>query len=419
MSGEKKNGRGLFYNKLFLQILSLAIAVLLWLVVVININPSSQHRVSGVSITFSENEPYLTSLGLHIVGNSSKTVSITLSGPRYLIGRYKASDFNVVPNYSGIGKTGTYTVPLVATMNTPDNRVHIVQVNPASINVRFDTLLTKTLAVQPVIPGNYKVPKGYLLQTLQAVPATVTVSGPTSELEQVTGAQANVSIKEGVTQTTQVTSEVSLVDGSGKEVDQSHMQLSSNTVQVTVPILKTADAAFTVNFSNLPDGFDAANLTYTVTPGKLSVAGDKDKVDGLQSISLGTIDFSTLGLDTSETLVVPDLDGLMNRDNVTSAVVAVHLRNIAQKTVSTKTFAFVNVPQNRSARVLTSVLTGIRLFGPSAGIGSVNAVTGVIDVSKADNATGQFELPVTFTVPGQSGFWVQGSYQVVVEVSKK
>lgn len=418
MSG-KKNGRGLFYNKVFLRVLSLALAVLLWLVVVLHVSPNSQHRVSGVAITFSENEPYLTSLGLHIVGNSSKTVSITLSGPRYLIGRYQADDFSVVPNYSGIGKTGTYTVPLVATMNSPDNRVHIVQVNPASISVRFDTLLTKTLSVQPVMPGNYKVPKGYLLQTLQAVPATVTVSGPTSELKQVTGAVANVSIREGATQTTQVTSEVSLVDASGKEVDQSHMQLSSNTVQVTVPILKTAAAALTVGFSNLPDGFDASNLTYTVTPAKISVAGDKDKVDGLQSIALGTIDFSTLGIDTNETLAVPDLDGLMNRDNITSAVVSIHLHNIAQKTVSAKTFTFVNVPQNRSARVLTSVLTGVRLFGPSASIGSVNAVTGVIDVSKADNATGQFELPVTFTVPGHTGFWVQGSYQAVVEVSKK
>jgi YbbR domain-containing protein len=414
---EKQRFTRILYNDNFVKIFSIVAAVLFWFIVVINVSPDYKGTIFNVKVNINENASALTTLGLHAVDESSETVNISVSGPRNVIGHLSASDFTVTPSIGMISKAGSYKLELNAALKSPDNRVTITKVDPSYITVRFDTMQTKNLPVIVKVQDN-NVPNGYLMQSAVSNPAQITVSGPSSELSQVTKAVTYVKIGDDKTKTTVVSSSVVLLNDKDEQLVLNHVQLSTSTVEVTVPILKTKDTVLKVGFSNLPAGFDAANIAYTVTPNTIAIAGEAEKIDSISEISLGNIDFTTLDLITTKTLDIPELDGIMNVENVTSANVSIQLKNISSRVMTTGTFRILNEPSGYKVTQKTKQITNIKLFGPSSGIESVTALTAVIDMSGVQSGTGQYEVPVTFEVPGKSGYWVPGSYKAVVNVSK-
>jgi YbbR domain-containing protein len=409
--------RKILYNDNLIRIFSLVAAVLFWFIVVINVSPDSKRTVAGVAVSVDENSSAIASLGLHVVDKSSSKVSISVTGSRNVIGKLSSSDFAVTPNLGVISKAGSYNLELSAVLKSPDNRVRITKINPAYITVRFDTLVTKTLPVVVKVEDG-GVPAGYLMQTAVSNPTQITVSGPTSELSQVSKAVAYVNAGSKNTETTVVKSDVVLLDANSKQLTLDNVQLSNSSVEVTVPILKTRDVALTAGFTKVPKGFDTSNIVCKFTPATISLAGEKSKIDSTSEISLGKIDFTKLGLLTVQTLSIPDLDGLMNVENISSASVSIQLKNTATRTMNTTTFAILNQPSGYKVTNKTKQITGIKLFGPSSDLAKVTSIIAIIDMSGVQSGTGQYEVPVAFDVPGKAGYWVTGTYNAVVKVSK-
>lgn len=417
MNDKPSFSRRILYNDNLLKILSLVAAVIFWFIVVINVSPDYKHTFYGVAVGIDENSATLTSLGLHVVEKSPSAVSVVVTGPRNVIGALTADDFTVAPNISDISKAGSYELELTASLKVPDNRIKITKVNPANITVNFDTMVTKTLPVKVKVEES-NVPDGYLMQTAQASPTEITLSGPTTELSQVSKAVAYVKVDDGATKTTVIKSDIVLLDSKDKELKLGHVQLSASAVQVTVPIMKTRDVKLKANFTNVPDGFDTSNIVYTVSPSTISLAGDEDKIDAMSGISLGDIDFTKLDLSTTQTLDIPVAEGIVNIENVTSAKVTVQLKNTSTRVMSTGTFTISNKPSGYTVTNETKNITNIKIFGPSSDIANVTGITAVIDMSAVQSGTGQYEVPVTFKVPGKTGYWVTGTYNAVVQVTK-
>lgn len=413
-----KISKNLLYNDNLMKIFSLLIAILFWFIVVINVSPDYKRTLLGVQVNFTQNNSVLTSVGLHIVDKSATRVSIEVSGPRNIIGRLDSDDIVVTPVISDITKKGKYNVELNAALKSPDNRIRITKINPSYININLDTVIAKTLPVEVQVK-NYTVPDGYLMQTAQTDPDQITVSGPTSELSKVTKAVAYVNIKNGTAKTTTYTSDIVLLGADGKQLDLDHMQLSNNNVQVTIPILKTANVPLAVNFTNVPAGFSTSNISSTFSPSSITIAGDEDKVNSISEISLGNIDFTKLNITNKLTLNVPSIDGIVNVGNVTKVNVAVTLKNTSSRLISTGNFSVINVPTGYKVKNKTDQLYNIRLFGPASDIGNISDVTAIINMSGAPNGTGQFEVPVSFEIQGKSGFWITGNYTAIVYVSKQ
>ncbi len=412
-----KFSKNIIYNNNFLKIISLLAAILFWFIVVINVSPDYKRTITGVPVTVNENATSLSSVGLHVVDKSVSAVSVTVTGPRYIIGRLNPDDFTVSPNLSDIAKTGTYNLELGASLNLPDNRIRITNISTNYLSIHFDTVMTKTLPITVKVQDD-KVPDGYLMQTATANPANITVKGPTTEISKVNQAVVNINISGNTTKTTSDKCSVELLDASGKKLNIDHMQLSCQNTQVTVPILKEESLPLVVGFTNVPEGFNTTNITFSIDPKTLTVAGEESQIDAISQISLGDIDFSILDITSTQQINIPDLAGLMNVGNVSSANVTVTLNNTASATLNTKTFSVINVPTGYTVTVKTKQINGIKLLGPASDISSVKSVTAVIDMSKMQSGTGQYQMPVSFEVPGKTGYWVKGSYTAVVDVVK-
>ena len=79
----KKTLNGLFENNLFVLILSLFIAVIIWLLVVINVSPQTTRVIKGVKVTIDQTVP--SQFGLEVFGESEFTVDVTVKGKKYQI----------------------------------------------------------------------------------------------------------------------------------------------------------------------------------------------------------------------------------------------------------------------------------------------------------------------------------------------
>lgn len=417
MSNKPSVTRKILYNDNILRIISLVAAVLFWFIVVMSISPDYKRTIYNVPVTIDENTSALTSLGLHVVNKNPKSISVQVSGPRNLIGALTSADFVVTPNLSEVTKTGSYEIEVSAALKVPDNRVKISNVDPVKITVKFDTMVTKTIPIEISVEGG-NVPEGYLMQTAVSNPSEITVSGPTSELSAVSRATVTVKVKDGAKKTSISKCDVVLLNASGEEVKNEHILKSADSVDVTVPILKTKTVPLKVSFENVPADVDSTKVKYTISPAQILIAGDEDTVNKMNEIVIGSINFAELDLNTTKIIEIPSVDGIKNVDNVTSAKVNITLTGIDTKTVDVTDFKIINTDDSYKYSAQTKKITGVKLFGPSDEVGSVTNLTSIVDMKSVQSSTGQHELPVTFEVPGKKGFWVSGSYNVVVNIKR-
>lgn len=405
----------LMNNVLFLRIFSVAAAFVLWFIIVVSVSPDYSRTISGVPVTLDTKSGFLADAGLGLVDKLSQKVSISVSGPRTIIGKLDTSDFTVTPDVTPVTKSGTYSLQLNAALKTPDSQVHIRSVSPSRIAMEFDTVSSKTLPVTVKVQ-NGKVADGYVMETTTASPKEVVVSGPSAEVGQVSEVRAEINTGNGVNTTFKAKADLKLISASGAELDRNHVKLSVNTVTVTVPVFKTSTTPVNVHFSNLPEGFDTKNLQYTITPSELHIAGPTKEINALNQVDLGAIDFRTLSLANQISMPIKLTGTLQNLDNLSSATVNINLLDTVNQAVDTQNIQVLNTPSGYRVQLRTQQINGIQLFGPAAQMAAPPSVSATINMATALNGIGQYVVPVNIITP--SGFWTTGKYMAVIQVSK-
>jgi YbbR domain-containing protein len=401
-------------NRKYLMLMSLVIAFLFWFLVVATISPDSTRTIYGVPITVNEDDGFLSTAGLHVIEESSAKISVDVSGPRYIIGKLSASDLTVTPDVSKVTKSGKYTLTLNASMRQPNPKVSISKVHPSTVQIKFDKLVSKNVTVDVKL-SNSKVADGYILESATVNPKQVVITGPADEVSQVSRAVANVTVDNNANTTVVSKTTVKLYDSKGNQLDLKNIKTANLNVTVTVPILKLkTQVPLTVDFTNIPAGFDKSNIKYSISPSSISIAGEDKFVSAVSSIKLDSIDFNTLDVTSTVTSNINIPTSVTSVDNDSTATVSVTLQNTSTKTISTSDIKITNVPKGYTARVRTSTLNNIKLFGPSSDIGNVTSVTATVDMSAINVIEGTYEAPVTITVPGKTGYWVTSKYYVTI-----
>ncbi len=160
------------WNNFGLKLLSLALAIGLWLVVARD--PVAEVAVE-VPIEFS-NMP----LNLEISSETIPRVQIRLSGPQRLVRRLQPSDV-----YYGLDlgtvKAGERTFDLITTQVHKPSGIQVEQVIPSQFHVAFDVRETRQVQVKPPVVGA----SGY---RIEVEPSRITISGPQKRVAAVEAA---------------------------------------------------------------------------------------------------------------------------------------------------------------------------------------------------------------------------------------
>ena len=290
--------------------------------------------------------------------------------------------------------------------------------SPRTIEVVFDEVSEKTLAIT-VDASAVSVAEGYMLNRSAAVPAEITLRGPTSELDQIASVVATVSSDAELSDTTTVPATLELRDENGEVYTPEYTTMDSETANVTLTVYQVRELPLVVDFIGTPTNFDTGSLRYTLSQDTLRVAGPARTISALEELTVTNFDLSQefeLGRDYQRLVELPS--GIVSLDGVTSVTLSFDTSDMGSTTLNISNISAINVPSNYEVEILSSMVSGVTLYGPAEEVEALSAdsVVAQIDCQSVNLTVGQQTIPVTIQIPSSSRIFATGSYTVQCEV---
>lgn len=418
---KKDKDKTLLDDRRFSIPLSILLAVALWMVVTMVINPNQSTTLYNVPVDFTYNSTSYTSKGLDIVNNPQKSVSLKLEGNGYDLSGLKSEDFVVYPDYTSVNGPGEVTLPLRVMVRDSSSQVKASVNKDERVTVVFDSIEEKTFPVQ-VQASDLTIADGFILQGTVASPSTVTVHGPASEVDDIDRIVARVepsSDLQNMSESKIKTVTLEPQDAEGKPLTLQYTTLDTNVVDVTINIYQTKELPLAVNFINVPEGFDLNNLKYTLSQETMVVSGKPETLEGLNELAVSDFDLSTFELDKSYSLTVNLPKGVESKNNVKNITLSFDTTGLTSRTLNVSNIRTINTPDNYDVEVKDTRVTNVTLIGPKDELEALSpsSVVATVDMSQSQVAEGTESLSAAISVPSSSTIFAVGSYSVECSIT--
>lgn len=408
----------LFQNNLFVFILSLFISIVIWLLVVINVSPLTTREIKDVKVTIDQTVP--SQFGLEVFGESEFFVDVTVKGKKYQIspGTLSAEDIVVTAVTTNVDSAGFRTLQLRAEPAEDNAAYTISDVSSKTIDVYFDTAKTIDIVIEPeiVTDGFPVVETGYSCGDISLSESTVTISGPSTQINRIEKVVARHVLYESLIANMSVVTEILPVDDKGNS-DFEYLSMSVDSVVLAIPVLRVKEVDTAVTFKNAPNEFAVNPLSYTVSPSKAEFNIFVDDYEKTTQYSVGVIDFRYLSptnniftFDTENTSLVDS-----KLDEIT---VEVDMTGFSQEYMSVpEENITINDPYSFGYNV-SEFSNSVVIVGTEEELKNITAdkIFVEIDLSQVDVYEGEtVVVPAMVTVESDT-CWVYGTFNVEVSL---
>ncbi len=424
----------LFYNNKYLIVFSFVAAIILWAVVVMEFSPETTYVIKNVPVTISVENTTAERLDLMPFTDKDFKVDVTIRGKRYAINKKELlpTDITVTANLNSVNGVGTHTLQLIAVKNDRSADYEIISLSQEEISVFFDIYkeIEIDLKTKPLPSG--LIPEGYYSSGAVPSPKTVLVGGATTEIDKIDKENIYAKIdpreldeKGVIEETTHFKSKVDLVDAYGNVLNFVKIK-DATSLMLVVPVMKKAEFATDVEFSNTPDDYQNKYITsYTIDPPTLNVYAASDVVSSLKEITIGTIDFSQLkeGKNVFTFSKEEISTNITVADDIEDVTVTVIVSNVSSKTVniSKSQISFPGKPEGYDIRLVegSSTINGITIYGPEDEISKVtgDSVYATVNLSNFNEEAGRKTVVVDISI-NNNNCWVYGVYELPIDVIK-
>lgn len=397
-------------------LLSVFLAVILWLYVRAEKDPVSDARIRNIPVQITGSS-VLSSKGLTVAGLSSDRVSTTLQAPASVLSDISRKNITATIDVSRIDEAGEHTLSynIVLPTNVNTDGVVIQEKAPETITVTVEKLYTSTLPVEFRFEGS--VAKGYQAGTPTIDPVNVTISGAVEQVNRVARAVVVLEAKDLKEQYTGDLP-IRLLDANGDELKDLEVELSSKTAYVVYPIVVVKEIPLTVNII-AGGGATQENISEPlIVPSKITVAGTQEDIDHLTEISLGSIDLSKV-VGTSNFTFTIDLDpSLENVTGITEAKVTVTVSGLETRSFEVGNIKLQNIPRGYSAKADTEAKT-VYVRGTADELAMIDSSQlRIVADLKEVTGSGTYTIPVRVYLDAGTEVGVIGDYSIVVSVTR-
>lgn len=405
-------------SRTVLIIISCLASIILWLYVESVENIDADRTISGIPLNYLGEADILADRQLIVMNKDAQTVDLTIYGKRRDVYAINREDINVSVDLTDIRSTGTvdrvYDVSFSGNVNSQD--IYILDKSPAYVTVEIDRMSSRQIEVRS--ESNITVAENYMAEPLVFDPAQITVSGPEELISRIDHAHVVVE-RENLSRTVTSSLGYTLVDEEGAEVDMTNLSVSTERVDVTIPIVMYKDVVLTAELIE-GGGATTADAVVKIEPASITLSGDAELLSGLNQISLTSVDLASFDESMSGTYSIPIPNGLTNLSGTTEASVNVSLKNLAIKRIVASNIEFINVSEGYEATKVTQYLD-VRVRGPQAIVDLINAynIRIVGDLSQYGQAAGRYAVEAKVYIDGYSDAGVVGEYTVVVSLEEK
>lgn len=400
-------------NKFTLKILSLAFAVLIWLIVRNVQDPVIVQTFYDIPVTLV-NESYLSNnMKIPLLIDGDDTVKVRIKAEESVIKELKKEDIVAQADMTQIYMDATpKMVPVEVTCKgiADDN----ITVTPRNIQVDIEnqTSVEKTIAVNT---GDTTPDKDYEVGSLQANPEKVTISGPESIINKIDKVVAKIDVTGMKESNVELDSELKIYDKNQDELSEKQLSylnlagVQDNKIKIQAQFWKVQkNVKIGSEYSGSPQyGYEVDSVS--VVPETLSLAGTDEALQKLAvegntlTIPASYIDVSGKDSDFDVKVDISELlpENMKLARDINSTVIAtvkILPYNSRDYEVSPTQIKVENKPENMNYKFEPDKIVA-RIKAKEEDLDNLKTDDIQMKIDLKDAKAGENTLPVTVTLP--------------------
>lgn len=273
-------------NNLGLKLLSVILALIIWLMIMFNQDPEVTRTINDVPVLKEHVEEALTSKGYGYTVESSELVNIKVSGARSVVDSLTADDFRATADFNTINSKSQVAIEVICLSDAKDNL--IFEPNTDRMLIKEEPMDEKEVTLDVKTVGSVK--ENYYLEAAKTEAVRVVVKGSETYVAKVKEVLTEVNV-EDMWKTYSDRYELYAVDADGQRIDSNMVSFYINnsqvkTTTVNVTIYEKKEIPVYVDITNKPfDGYYCPDTVITTMPETITIAGlekNLEKIDELR-----------------------------------------------------------------------------------------------------------------------------------------
>lgn len=401
-------------DNLFLRILAVMVAVLVWIIVVNVSDPIIESTYSGVQVEILNGDLISRQNQTYEIMDGSNTISVTITAKRSINDLLGKENIKATADMQELNEEeGTIRIRLET--NKYNDKIESIKTKTDVIEVEIEDLLKRQLSITPVING--EPVEGYITGDVTLDQNVVTVQGPESIVSQIDHAAVEASVA-GMSGSISTTSLIRYYDKDGNQMDASRLTGNINTVSIKVELLATKNLSLKFNTMGTPAENHGLSGEITADIEEVMVAGRVNTLVGLANINIPASAIDVEGKKENFTVVLdlnkylPDNVRLADENFDGKISVTVGIAPMETKTVaiprSRFTITGLNDEDQRASLTETEDTINVTFKGMPADLDAMetDSLTGIVSIGnymeKRNMTTireGVYDIPVEFELP--------------------
>ncbi len=263
-----------------LKVISVLAAICIWIYIAIVMDPPLEVTVRDLPIQFVGQDS-LSARDLAVISKSATTVTVKVKGSRKKMGNYDMKTIIAKTDVSTVSEPGVFGLPVEVVV--PFENQGISSQSLYAVDVKVEKVTERNIGIEVRTTGS--LAQNYMAGDIIREPASVTVRGPESAVEQISKAVVTLDYK-GADVDIDNKLPITYFGEDNKELIATGpilKRIKPNVTEIDIhcPVLKIYEVPPIAYFGDqtLPEDFD-----YKIEPSELYIYGDDPKVSKTEEI---------------------------------------------------------------------------------------------------------------------------------------
>ncbi|BCN29778.1 CdaR family protein [Anaeromicropila herbilytica] len=383
-------------KNLGMKILSFAIALVCWIVIINIDDPVITRTFPGIPVDII-NEDSINSLNQVYEVKEGDVVNVTIKGKKSVIDSLTTADIKAEADLSKLSKVNAVPIRAYITKQI-DGAIELSLGRVDTLRVSLEDVAKKQFQVTVEQKG--EVQDGYSVGTIRVKPNLIKVSGAKSKISSIEEVRVTLDVSNASGKIDEYL-EPKVYDRNGYQIDSSNLKFSSNAVKVTADLLETKTIPLLINVSGKPaNGYKYISIDYE--PKKITIAGKQKYLDDMKYLAI-KLDISKASENIEEEVNLEDYlpDGIKIAGDKQTAMVNITIDKLVKKSISLNVndLEVRNIPSNMSFSYIKKGMLSLRVQGVSKDLDNlvISKLNPYIDLKGLKKGT--YTVEVKFNAP--------------------
>ncbi len=264
--------KDIYRSNTFLAIVSVVIAVVMWIYVAYEVNPMYETWIENIPVECINTSELFDDGSLVITGDNAEllngglTISVKIKGKRNIVSSAKRANFSCSLDMITVNQNGTFN--LKPNIESDISGIEILKSTPANFKIKAESIEQKDIELSVKSVG--ELPDGYTIDDVHSSNQTVKVTGAPSVIGKIKKAETQLDYGSLDVNASEKVCKIYFYDADGVQIDSSKFKKTIEYAKISYNLYTEKELTL-VLMPKYKNEVNVNNLGKTV---KLSLEGD-------------------------------------------------------------------------------------------------------------------------------------------------